>query len=148
MYTLNIATGIVTCNSDGKQVAPAQSVDDPDYVAYGAWVGAGNAPTEVNTPIVQQTKITRFAFRSRFTGAEKVALEFTMIDDPTAPQQHRQISAMLRVFMKDLDNAQCVVLDHPDIIRGVQTLAQLGVLTSERATEILTAPVRPDELVP
>lgn len=146
MYILNLATGIVTRISDNKQIAPAQTVDDPDYVAYVVWVGAGNTPTEVNIPVTQSTKITRFAFRSRFTSAEKVALEFTMMDDPFAPQQQRQISAMLRVFMKDLDNAQFVVLDRPDIIQGVQMLSQLGVLTSERATEILTAPVQPDEI--
>lgn len=146
MYTLNIATGIVIRNSDNKQVAPAQSVDDPDYVEYVAWVGAGNAPTEVNIPVAQSVKITRFAFRSRFDATEKVALEFAMMDDPTSTQQQRQIAAMLRVFMKDLDNAQFVVLDRPDIVQGVQMLVQLGVLTSDRATEILTAPVQPDEI--
>ena len=34
MYTINIATGTVTRNSDGKQVAPAQSTDDLDYIEY------------------------------------------------------------------------------------------------------------------
>lgn len=145
MYTINIATGIVTRNSDNKQVAPAQSSDDADYVAYVTWVGAGNAPTEVNIPLAQSTKITRFAFRSRFTATEKVALEFTMLDDPNASMQQRQIAATLRVFMKDLDNAQFVVLDRPDIVNGVQMLVQLGVLTSDRATAILTSPVMPEE---
>lgn len=146
MYALNLATGIVTRISDSKQVAPAQSVDDPDYMDYVAWVGAGNSPTEVNIPVMQSVKITRFAFRSRFSATEKVALEFAMMDDPNSSQQQRQIAAMLRVFMKDLDNAQHVVLDRPDIVQGVYMLVQLGVLTEARANEILTSPVQPDEL--
>lgn len=146
MYTINLATGVVIRSSDNKQVAPGQSVDDPDYLEYVAWVGAGNAPTETNIPVMQSSKITRFAFRSRFTANEKAALEFAMIDDPSASQQQRQIAAMLRVFVKDLDNAQFVVLDHPDIVQGVQMLVQLGVLTADRATEILTNPVQPEEL--
>lgn len=146
MYIINTSTGIVTRISDNKQVAPAQSTEDPDYMDYVNWVAAGNSPTEVSVPIVQATKITRFAFRSRFSAAEKVALEFAMMDDPNSPQQQRQIAAMLRVFMKDLDNAQFVVLDRLDIVQGVQMLVQLGVLTSDRATEILTSPVQPDEL--
>ncbi len=146
MYIINTSTGIVTRISDNKQVAPAQSTEDPDYMDYVNWVAAGNSPTEVSIPIMQSTKITRFAFRSRFSASEKVALEFAMMDDPNSSQQQRQIAAMLRVFMKDLDNAQFVVLDRPDIVQGVQMLVQLGVLTSDRATEILTSPVQPDEL--
>lgn len=146
MYIINTSTGIVTRISDNKQVAPAQSTEDPDYMDYVNWVAAGNSPTEVSVPIMQSTKITRFAFRSRFSASEKVALEFAMMDDPNSSQQQRQIAAMLRVFMKDLDNAQFVVLDRPDIMQGVQMLVQLGVLTSDRATEILTSPVQPDEL--
>lgn len=146
MYIINTSTGIVTRISDNKQVAPAQSTEDPDYVEYVNWVAAGNAPTEVSVPIMQATKITRFAFRSRFSATEKVTLEFAMMDDPNSSQQQRQIAAMLRVFMKDLDNAQFVVLDRPDIVQGIQMLVQLGVLTADRADEILTSPVQPDEL--
>lgn len=146
MYTINIATGTVTRNSDGKQVAPAQSTDDLDYIEYVTWVGNGNTPTEVNIPIQQSIKITRFAFRSRFTAAEKVALEFAMMDDPTSGPQQRQIAAMLRVFVKDLENAQFVVLDRADIQMGVQQLVQLNILTPERAAAILTTPPEEHEL--
>lgn len=146
MYIINFSTGVVTRSTDNKQVAPAQTTDDPDYVEYVAWVSAGNAPTEVTVPLQEQVRITRFAFRSRFSATEKVTLEFAMMDDPNSSQQQRQIAAMLRVFMKDLDNAQFVVLDRPDIVQGIQMLVQLGVLTADRADEILTSPVQPDEL--
>lgn len=44
MYTINLSNGEVTRQEDGKVVAPCQSVDDPDYVAYVEWVTAGNQP--------------------------------------------------------------------------------------------------------
>lgn len=146
MYIINLSTGIVTRQSDNKQVAPSQSATDPDYIEYVNWVAAGNAPTEVSVPVQQSAKITRFAFRSRFTASEKVALEFAMMDNPAADMQQRQIAAMLRVFVKDLDNAQFVILDREDIVQGVQMLVQLGVLTPERAINILTSPVQPEEV--
>lgn len=41
MYTLHHYDGTVTRDSDGRTVAPAQSVEEPDFVAYIAWVTAG-----------------------------------------------------------------------------------------------------------
>lgn len=57
MYTIVLNTGAVLRDSDGKQVAPCQSVDDPDYAAYainvlkGAGVDLGNKaiPSDVVT---------------------------------------------------------------------------------------------------
>jgi len=43
MYTVSISQGTVT-RDDGVIVAPCQSVDEPDFVAYIAWVDAGNKP--------------------------------------------------------------------------------------------------------
>lgn len=47
MYTINPTTGIVTRQSDGHQVAPAQSTDDIDFITYNEWVAAG-------TPIIHK----------------------------------------------------------------------------------------------
>lgn len=44
MYKLNLKTGEVIRLSDNKVVAPAQSVDDPDYGEYINWINAGNSP--------------------------------------------------------------------------------------------------------
>lgn len=46
MYTIHHYTGTVTRDSDGQIVAPAQSVTDPDYAAYIAWVSAGGLPAQ------------------------------------------------------------------------------------------------------
>jgi hypothetical protein len=43
MYTVSLSEGTVT-RSDGVVVAPCQSADDPDFLAYIAWVEAGNSP--------------------------------------------------------------------------------------------------------
>ena len=48
-YTVVLDEGIVIRDNDGKIIAPCQSVDDPDFVAYGAWVNAGNEPTTLDT---------------------------------------------------------------------------------------------------
>lgn len=49
MYTIILDEGTVTRDSDGKVVAPCQSAEDPDFVAYINWVEAGNEPTVYNT---------------------------------------------------------------------------------------------------
>lgn len=49
-YTLHIQTGTVTRDFDGFEVAPCQSADDPEFVAYIQWVEAGNEPRVVNYP--------------------------------------------------------------------------------------------------
>lgn len=42
-YTIILDEGVVL-DADGVQVAPCQSADDPAFVAYIAWVNAGNEP--------------------------------------------------------------------------------------------------------
>lgn len=39
--------GLVIRESDGKIVAPCQSIDDPDFIEYNHWVNAGNEPIVV-----------------------------------------------------------------------------------------------------
>lgn len=45
-YILYHCFGHVVRVSDGKIVAPAQSVDDPDFKAYNDWAQAGNQPDD------------------------------------------------------------------------------------------------------
>lgn len=45
MFTIYPETGEVIRNEDGRCVAPCQSADDPDFIAYIDWVNAGNQPT-------------------------------------------------------------------------------------------------------
>lgn len=48
-YTIILDEGIVIRDSDGAQIAPCQSVDDLDFIAYNAWVEAGGEPTILDT---------------------------------------------------------------------------------------------------
>lgn len=49
MYTIILDQGTVIRNADGKQVAPCDSVLDPDFVAYINWINQGNQPTILPT---------------------------------------------------------------------------------------------------
>lgn len=50
MYSIILSTGTVIRDSDQKVVAPCQSAEDPDFLAYNAWANAGNNPTELPPP--------------------------------------------------------------------------------------------------
>lgn len=49
MYTIILDEGVVLRDSDGAQIAPCQSSDDPAFVAYNAWVEAGGQPVVLDT---------------------------------------------------------------------------------------------------
>lgn len=84
---------------------------------------------------VASTKITKLAFRNRFTFAEKVAIETAAETDPA-----------VRVLLKDQEAATFIDLSRRDTQDGVQLLASKTLLTPERAEEILGAPIQPDEI--
>lgn len=45
MYSIILDQGIVFRNSDKVVIAPCESPEHPDFVAYIAWINAGNRPT-------------------------------------------------------------------------------------------------------
>lgn len=73
--------------------------------------------------------ITRLAFRNRFTMSEKAVL-YTAAATPQG--------VGLKVYLDDLAAATFVDLSRADTIASVNYLATLGIITSARATEILT----------
>ena len=75
------------------------------------------------------TRITRLAMRQRFRISELIALE-------TAAQT----DMFIKVLMGNLAVSTFIALQRPDTIAAVNTLAELGYITTERATEILTTP--------
>ena len=88
-------------------------------------------------------KITRLAFRNRFTSSEKVAVELGCLDNPEGTLQQRQQAAMLRSMQKDVDAAVYIDLKNQDTRNGVQALETAGLLASGRALQILdTNPIR------
>lgn len=84
--------------------------------------------------------ITRLEFRSKFTEAEKIAIELASLDNPSAPMAQRQMSAALRVYLTDLSVASFVDLTRADTIAGVRRLETFGLIGPGRAAEILALP--------
>ena len=98
-------------------------------------------PGAVLLPAIPESKPTRLTvlqFRQRFTLQEKAAIEFAAIDDPTAPAQQRQQSAMLRAVLADQAAAEFIDLADPGTVESVQLLVQAGLLTEPRGAEVLT----------
>ena len=95
--------------------------------------------------LAPDTRITRLAFRNRFTQAEKVMLEIAALDNPAAPMAQRQQAAALRATLADTAAATFIDLIHADTRAGVQMLETAGLLAAGRALEILGAPVTPEE---
>lgn len=90
-------------------------------------------------------RITRLAFRNRFTLAEKAALEFAALDNPSGSQAERMQAATLRAYLADVFAATFIDLARPDTRAGVIQLEDLGLLAEGRASEILDAPIQPEE---
>ena len=92
------------------------------------------------------TRITKLAFRNRFTQAEKVAIEIAALDDTTKPMVVRAQSAALRSSQADILSATFIDLTRTDTRAGVQMLESAGLLASGRALVILDTPPTADEL--
>lgn len=95
--------------------------------------------------LAPDTRITRLAFRKRFTQPEKVMLELAALDDPTAPTPQRQQAAAIRVYLADVAASAFVDLARADTRAGVQSLEAAGLLAPGRALQILDAPVQTHE---
>ena len=95
--------------------------------------------------LAPDTRITRLAFRNRFTQTEKVTLELAALDDPAATLAQRQQAAAIRVHLADVAASTFIDLGSQDTRAGVLALEAGGLLTEGRALEILDAPVQPHE---
>jgi len=76
---------------------------------------------------IEPTPITLLAFRNRFTMTEKQGIYTaaeTVVD--------------IRIFLDDIAAASEIDLTDPQTIAGVQALEAAGLITTVRATEILT----------
>jgi len=104
----------------------------PSQATLDSWI-LSNAPST-------SRKITVLAFRNRFTQVEKVTIDLSSIDNPSAPMESRQLAASLRVMASDLTVATFVDLDRPDTRAGVQSLETYGIIGVGRASEILDTP--------
>ena len=100
-----------------------QRVTGPGWL-YDHQTGLFSPPLSESVESVRM--ISRFAFRSRFTLAEKTAIY-------TAAEQNKMIQA----FLDDIQAADDIDLDLPDTVAGVEALEAGGLLAPGRAAEIL-----------
>lgn len=128
-----------TDDYDGPE-AFMQAPADFDVTRMGDYVHDG---TSLSLP--SDTRITRLAFRNRFTQAEKVMLELAALDDPTAPMAQRQQAAAIRAHLADVAASAFVDLARADTRSGVQSLEAAGLLAPGRALQILDALVQAHE---
>lgn len=149
---------IVADESFIAQIVPEwdhiERIDTPAEQALGVGIGWGwdgttfvapPAPPETEVPAVVYTKMTKLAFRNRFTAAEKVAIEIACLDDPTAPMAQRQQAAMLRASQADVAAATFIDPTREDTRAGVMQLETAGILAAGRALIILDTPITEQE---
>jgi hypothetical protein len=102
--------------------------------------------TAVAAPVVEGARrITRLAFRNRFTTAEKVALEIASLDNPNASMAARANAAALRANQADIAAATFIDLNRKDTRDGVILLGAVGLLGNGRALTILDTAITSEE---
>lgn len=103
--------------------------------------GYAEAQQEAAPTLPESLRITRLAFRNRFSLTEKATLELAALDNPAAAMPQRQQAAMLRAYLADLSAASHVDLGRADTRAGVQMLESAGLIAAGRADQILDAPI-------
>jgi hypothetical protein len=140
---------IVTRKADGVEVY-RYNADAP--IAWGGMPFNTHDHTLQPDPVVPPApepapvRITKFAFRSRFSQAEKVGIEIAALDDPAASMEQRAQAAALRASQDDIAVAEFVNLNLPATRDGVLALEAVGLLTPGRALEILDTAPTEDEV--
>ena len=102
-------------------------------------------PAEIIPPAPTSVKITKLAFRNRFSVQEKAGLEIASLDVPTAPMAQRALAATLRANQADVQAASFIDLMRPDTRAGVLALEQYGLIAAGRALVILDTPPTEEE---
>jgi hypothetical protein len=88
-----------------------------------------------NVPQKKNYKISKLAFRNRFTFSEKVAIEDATLTD-----------SEVRVLVKDQDSAEHIDLERLDTIQGVALLVNKGLVSVARSSEILSLDIADHEV--
>lgn len=132
---------IVTRIADGKIVYRYQA-EEPvewqgmEFATHSHTEDVQPAP-EAPPPAVRH--ITKLAFRSRFTAAERAAITY-------AAKQATLQGADVQSYLDDTQAATFIDLNRPDTRGGVQALEAAGLIAAGRATQILDAEIQPLEV--
>jgi hypothetical protein len=108
--------------------------ENPQRVAIGwTYDGEFHAPPQPPAPEIPPI-ITKLAFRFRLTDAEYVGI-----------LQAAKTEVAVQAWVETFNMVSQINLDDPRTVAGVQQLVAAGLLTEQRADEILTTPVVPEE---
>lgn len=130
MYKIATNTGTTIRIADNVQVAPG-SATDPNYIEYLQWIENGGVPEyfeeveTINLPHI----ISALDFRDRFTTNELMAM---------CNAAYVGGNTMCQLLLLKVQTANSGIhLDSPETISGVNYLASIGIITTERIPEIL-----------
>lgn len=134
VYTLPNGTTVIASDQFqiGNQKYPPgwlENAQPADLAATGITVSV------VADPVVSQVLVVSpLAFRQLFTAAERLAITTA---GETAPQ--------IREFMDDESAAGSVTLSDPEVTTGVAALVSGGLLTQDRANQVLAGTSPPQQ---
>ena len=135
----NVVTSIVAVDESAyaQYATNAQAAIQIDAMVPQPQVGWLFDGANLNPPpsATVSVKITKLAFRNRFTFSELVAI-----------QAASQTSMVIQVLQGNLAVATYIDLVRADTIAAINMLVGAGLLTSTRANTILTAPATIVEL--
>ncbi len=119
-YAYSRTGAIIATESGGRARSfAADSAEGAALLASGVTPAAYSAPPDV---------LTWLQFRGRFTAPEQAAIMAAALGN-----------SALFSFLLDAAGAAFIDVSDPRTIAGVQALAAAGMITSQRATTILTA---------
>ena len=106
-------------------------------------------------PLFYGHKITKLAFKNRFSDEELVFIELAAIDNPQGTLAERQQAAMLRVFLGKVSDSTFIDLSRQETINGVTSVLSVmkdqlsgydQAKVDQRINEILNNPVQEIEV--
>lgn len=114
-----------------------ECVEQTESIGPG-WRRIDGAWSPPPPPPPQPRRVTQFAFITRFTDAEAVAIDL-------ASQGATVEAASMRRYMAKVNAATYIDLDDPATRGGVQALEAVGLIGPGRAAQILDNPVTAQE---
>jgi hypothetical protein len=113
----------------------AISFVSPGYLYDGVTF---TAPPSPEPEPVTDWRVTKLRFQLRFTDAEAIGIDLASIGSTIE-------AATVRRYLKLIELAEWIDLANPLVRAGVLNLAAAGLLTTERAAQIIDTPPTDDE---
>lgn len=106
-----------------------------------------SAPPQPTVPEPEARRITKLAFRNRFTPAEKAAIELASVHNQSLAVNDpaNLLAAGLRASLADQRDAAFIDLNRTDTRDGTHMLETYGLIGTGRAVQILDAPITDQE---